>query len=76
MEELFEFGDGTVVEIVEHDVGFAVRVVDVDLDEFEVSGFPTKKDAHTFVMFGDFDRPKDNDYIRCVKPSFKLEWKF
>lgn len=38
-----------------------------------ISGFPSKKEAIDFCMFGDFDKA-GNDYVLIVKPNFKLTW--
>ena len=72
----FDFEGGMAAEIKKTDGKVVVSVIDSDGDNIEISGFPTEKDAHSFVMFGDFEDPKDNDFINITNPSYELKWKF
>ena len=72
----FNFDDDSLAEIKDSDGGIIVSVEASDGGTIEISGFPTEKDAESFVMFGDFENPNDNDFINLTKPSFNLKWKF
>lgn len=72
----FDFEGGMTAEIKKTDGKVVVNIIDPDGVNIEISGFPTEKDAHTFVMFGDFENPKDNDFIRITNPNYELKWKF
>jgi hypothetical protein len=72
----FDFGDGITVAIKNVDGEVIVKVTDSDGDNIEISGFPNEKDANSFVMFGDFEDPKDNDFINIANPNYELKWKF
>ena len=72
----FDFEGGMTAEIKNINGSVIVSAINSDGVSIEISGFPTEKDAHTFVMFGDFEDPKDNDFINIVNPSYELKWKF
>ncbi len=72
----FDFEGGITVEIEHIDGKAIVSVVDSDGDNIEISGFPSEKDAHTFVRFGDFEDSRDNDFVNITNPSYELKWKF
>lgn len=72
----FDFEGGMTAEIKNINGIVVVSVIDSDGDSIEISGFPSERDAHTFVMFGDFEDPKDNDFINITNPNYELKWKF
>ena len=67
----FSFDNDTPAEIKNSEGGIIVSVVDT----IEILRSPTKKEAETFVMFGDVENSKGNDFINITKPSFNLKWK-
>ena len=72
----FDFEGGMTAEIKNIDGVVVVSVIDDDGYNIEISGFPSGKDAHTFVMFGDYENPKDNGFINITNPNYELKWRF
>jgi hypothetical protein len=44
-----------------------------DGTRIHIKGFPTKKDAHDFCMFADFDE-RNNSYLEITGAKYKLTW--
>lgn len=69
---MFHFDDDFSAEIKNNN-GEVIVVVTDHGNVVKISGFPTKEDAHTFVMFADFDE-MDNDFINITGPNYDLNW--
>ena len=72
----FEFEDDSIAEIKKTEGKVSVVVTHQNGDVIQISGFPNTQDAHNFIMFGDFDNPKDNDFINIANPNYDLKWEF
>ncbi len=74
--EQFCFDDDTFVELKEINGKFVVYVEDPEDGKFTISGFSDYKDAHMFIMLGDFIKGKDNDYFVIAGGKSNLKWEF
>lgn len=75
MEE-HEFEDGSIAKIQVIDESIAVLVDDADMGKIKVSGFASEQDATDFILFGDWQDPNNNSFIKIVRPKYSLTWEF
>ncbi|MEE4363745.1 MAG: hypothetical protein V2J08_07415 [Desulfotignum sp.] len=75
MEE-HEFEDGSIAKIQIIDESIVVLVDDANMGKIKVSGFASKQDATDFILFGDWQDPNNNSFIKIVRPKYSLTWEF
>ena len=75
MEE-HEFEDGSIAKIQIIDESIVVLVDDANMGKIKVSGFGSKQDATDFILFGDWQDPNKNSFIKIVRPKYSLTWEF
>lgn len=69
---MFSFDDGSMVRIDTSNNNVVVTC-EPDGSKIIISGFPTHKDAKSFVMFGDFEQV-NNDF--CTQSKLDLKWEY
>lgn len=68
-ENVFVFEDDIEVEITTNNV---VIVRDPDRGTYQFSGFPNFDEAKAFVLYGDFERPGENDWPSVAHANYAL----